>query len=119
MIQGFKWTLRASKTCLLNDIKFYVNSSKAGQKSGGFPSVGLGPGQDSVGYFLFLPIFLFIFKKEKKKKETPRINVSPNKTTYNAKIFESQPILVEGRAAICLYPLVCKGFNADFWGNSC
>ena len=24
-----------------------------------------------------------------------------------------QPILVEGRA-ICLHPLVCKGFNADF-----
>ncbi|KAI3847385.1 hypothetical protein MKX03_023523, partial [Papaver bracteatum] len=27
-----------------------------------------------------------------------------------------QPILVEGRA-ICLHPLVCKGFNAYFDGN--
>jgi len=27
-----------------------------------------------------------------------------------------QPILVEGRA-ICLHPLVCKGFNADFDGD--
>ncbi|KAI5434234.1 DNA-directed RNA polymerase subunit beta' [Lathyrus oleraceus] len=29
---------------------------------------------------------------------------------------EFQPILVEGRA-ICLHPLVCKGFNADFDGD--
>ena len=27
-----------------------------------------------------------------------------------------QPILVEGHA-ICLHPLVCKGFNADFAGD--
>ncbi|CAN6483011.1 unnamed protein product [Victoria cruziana] len=37
-------------------------------------------------------------------------------TLYRLGIQAFQPILVEGRA-ICLHPLVCKGFNADFDGD--
>uniref|UniRef100_UPI0030E378AE RNA polymerase beta' subunit n=1 Tax=Dalbergia tsoi TaxID=2986521 RepID=UPI0030E378AE len=37
-------------------------------------------------------------------------------TLHRLGIQAFQPILVEGRA-ICLHPLVCKGFNADFDGD--
>nr|YP_009309442.1 RNA polymerase beta' subunit [Paulownia coreana]YP_009309529.1 RNA polymerase beta' subunit [Paulownia tomentosa]YP_009707164.1 RNA polymerase beta' subunit [Paulownia taiwaniana]YP_009707251.1 RNA polymerase beta' subunit [Paulownia catalpifolia]YP_009707338.1 RNA polymerase beta' subunit [Paulownia elongata]YP_009707425.1 RNA polymerase beta' subunit [Paulownia fargesii]YP_009707512.1 RNA polymerase beta' subunit [Paulownia fortunei]YP_009707599.1 RNA polymerase beta' subunit [Paulownia len=37
-------------------------------------------------------------------------------TLHKLGIQAFQPILVEGRA-ICLHPLVCKGFNADFDGD--
>ena len=37
-------------------------------------------------------------------------------TLHRLGILAFQPILVEGRA-ICLHPLVCKGFNADFDGD--
>ncbi|CAN6476851.1 unnamed protein product [Victoria cruziana] len=37
-------------------------------------------------------------------------------TLHRLGIHAFQPILVEGRA-ICLHPLVCKGFNADFDGD--
>ncbi|KAM3398088.1 hypothetical protein P3S68_001602 [Capsicum galapagoense] len=37
-------------------------------------------------------------------------------TLYRLGIHAFQPVLVEGRA-ICLHPLVCKGFNADFDGD--
>ncbi|KAJ8428952.1 hypothetical protein Cgig2_009823 [Carnegiea gigantea] len=37
-------------------------------------------------------------------------------TLHRLGILAFQPILVEG-CAICLYPLVCKGFNADFDGD--
>nr|YP_009670066.1 RNA polymerase subunit beta [Azima tetracantha]QCW95384.1 RNA polymerase subunit beta [Azima tetracantha] len=37
-------------------------------------------------------------------------------TLHRLGIQSFQPILVEGRA-ICLHPLVCKGFNADFDGD--
>ncbi|KAF3654658.1 hypothetical protein FXO38_15036 [Capsicum annuum] len=37
-------------------------------------------------------------------------------TMHRLGIQAFQPILVEGRA-ICLHPLVCKGFNADFDGD--
>ncbi|XP_057545755.1 DNA-directed RNA polymerase subunit beta'-like [Amaranthus tricolor] len=37
-------------------------------------------------------------------------------TLHQLGIQAFQPILVEGRA-ICLHPLVCKGFNADFDGD--
>ncbi|KAI5421247.1 DNA-directed RNA polymerase subunit beta' [Lathyrus oleraceus] len=37
-------------------------------------------------------------------------------TLHGLGIQAFQPILVEGRA-ICLHPLVCKGFNADFDGD--
>ncbi|KAL2225029.1 UNVERIFIED_CONTAM: DNA-directed RNA polymerase subunit beta, partial [Sesamum indicum] len=37
-------------------------------------------------------------------------------TLHKLGIQSFQPVLVEGRA-ICLHPLVCKGFNADFDGD--
>ncbi|EEF37833.1 DNA-directed RNA polymerase beta chain, putative [Ricinus communis] len=37
-------------------------------------------------------------------------------TLHRLGIRAFQPILVEGRT-ICLHPLVCKGFNADFNGD--
>ncbi|CAN8320382.1 unnamed protein product, partial [Cochlearia groenlandica] len=37
-------------------------------------------------------------------------------TLHRLGIQSFQPILVEGRT-ICLHPLVCKGFNADFDGD--
>ncbi|KAF3618757.1 hypothetical protein FXO38_33271 [Capsicum annuum] len=37
-------------------------------------------------------------------------------TLHRLGIQSFQPVLVEGRA-ICLHPLVCKGFNADFDGD--
>jgi len=37
-------------------------------------------------------------------------------TLHRLGIQAFQPVLVEGRA-ICLHPLVCKGFNADFDGD--
>ncbi|KAH0681324.1 hypothetical protein KY284_022409 [Solanum tuberosum] len=37
-------------------------------------------------------------------------------TLHRVGIQAFQPVLVEGRA-ICLHPLVCKGFNADFDGD--
>ncbi|KAG6646322.1 hypothetical protein CIPAW_07G001800 [Carya illinoinensis] len=37
-------------------------------------------------------------------------------TLHRLGIQAFRPILVEGRA-ICLHPLVCKGFNADFDGD--
>ncbi|GER28985.1 DNA-directed RNA polymerase subunit beta' [Striga asiatica] len=37
-------------------------------------------------------------------------------TLHKLGIQALQPVLVEGRA-ICLHPLVCKGFNADFDGD--
>ncbi|KAI3905498.1 hypothetical protein MKW92_019518, partial [Papaver armeniacum] len=37
-------------------------------------------------------------------------------TLHRLGIQAFQPILVEGRS-ICLHPLVCKGFNADFDGD--
>ena len=37
-------------------------------------------------------------------------------TLHRLGIQAFQPILVEGHA-ICLHPLVCKGFNADFDGD--
>ncbi|KAL5067362.1 hypothetical protein RYX36_018249 [Vicia faba] len=42
------------------------------------------------------------------------LNRAPTLHRLGIKAF--QPILVEGRA-ICLHPLVCKGFNADFDGD--
>ena len=38
-------------------------------------------------------------------------------TLHKLGIQSFQPVLVEGRA-ICLHPLVCKGFNADFDAKS-
>nr|QJQ74055.1 RNA polymerase beta' subunit [Schnabelia oligophylla]QVL26613.1 RNA polymerase beta' subunit [Schnabelia oligophylla] len=42
------------------------------------------------------------------------LNRAPTLHKFGIQAF--QPILVEGRA-ICLHPLVCKGFNADFDGD--
>ncbi|PHU30422.1 DNA-directed RNA polymerase subunit beta'' [Capsicum chinense] len=42
------------------------------------------------------------------------LNREPSQHTLGIQAF--QPVLVEGRA-ICLHPLVCKGFNADFDGD--
>ncbi|CAN6476541.1 unnamed protein product [Victoria cruziana] len=42
------------------------------------------------------------------------LNRAPTLHRLGIQVF--QPILVEGRA-ICLHPLVCKGFNADFDGD--
>ncbi|GFP89409.1 DNA-directed RNA polymerase subunit beta' [Phtheirospermum japonicum] len=37
-------------------------------------------------------------------------------TLHKLDIRAVQPVFVEGRA-ICLYPFICKGFNADFDGD--
>ncbi|KAI3850144.1 hypothetical protein MKX03_011942 [Papaver bracteatum] len=59
-----------------------------------------------------------VAKSKIREKEPIGILYSLNRapTLHRLGIQAFQPILVEGRA-ICLHPLVCKGFNADFDGD--
>uniref|UniRef100_A0A251THD6 DNA-directed RNA polymerase n=1 Tax=Helianthus annuus TaxID=4232 RepID=A0A251THD6_HELAN len=46
----------------------------------------------------------------------PSLSLHRSPTLHRLGIQAFLPVLVEGRA-ICLHPLVCKGFNADFDGD--
>ncbi|CAN6446907.1 unnamed protein product [Victoria cruziana] len=53
---------------------------------------------------------------DKKVMQGHHVLLNRAPTLHRLGIQAFQPILVEGRA-ICLHPLVCKGFNADFDGD--
>nr|YP_010291617.1 RNA polymerase beta' subunit [Scleria parvula]ULQ67624.1 RNA polymerase beta' subunit [Scleria parvula] len=58
----------------------------------------------------------FLGEMLQKKIEGHPVLLNRAPTLHRLGILAFQPILVEGRA-ICLHPLVCKGFNADFDGD--
>lgn len=58
----------------------------------------------------------FLGEMLQKKIEGHPVLLNRAPTLHKLGILAFQPILVEGRA-ICLHPLVCKGFNADFDGD--